>query len=405
MHLRHIRLGSPAGPEHVSVISPASTRGTGRHRPSPAGIALQSQRTAQVGNDNSASPALLPSVFSQRRSRRCCWRWSACCSACSRFWLRRASEEPQINVTFRQCSSRFPAPRRAGREPGASPAEQVLDEMIGESSVYSTSMPGMAILTVQYLVGQDRTDAIVRLCNRSYQTRTGARRHRCRHPDRQAQGYRRRADRDRHLWSTDPSQGTFESAVAHAIESELKRVPGTRDIYTIGATDNVVAVGARPAGPGGAVWTRVICAMRCRRRTSRATTSACWPATVRCWCRPGVPQIADEIGDTVVGIYDGKAGFPRIDVASDAARCGCAVHLCGQVCRSGRVSMAGWVRAVEAPGGHPLAIAKKPGTNAVEIAGVIDRFSSCRASYIPDGGIGVQVRATTVRRQTPRPRS
>ena len=35
------------------------------------------------------------------------------------------------------------------------------------------------------------------------------------------------------LWSENPEVGAFElGQVAHAIESELKRVPGTRDIYT-----------------------------------------------------------------------------------------------------------------------------------------------------------------------------
>ncbi|HID46072.1 MAG TPA: MBL fold metallo-hydrolase, partial [Chromatiaceae bacterium] len=37
------------------------------------------------------------------------------------------------------------------------------------------------------------------------------------------------------LWAEDESQGAAELLkVAHAIEAEIKRVPGTRDIYTIG---------------------------------------------------------------------------------------------------------------------------------------------------------------------------
>ena len=35
--------------------------------------------------------------------------------------------------------------------------------------------------------------------------------------------------------------------VAHALETEIKRVPGTRDVYTIGAPDRVVSVTLDPA--------------------------------------------------------------------------------------------------------------------------------------------------------------
>ena len=80
-------------------------------------------------------------------------------------------------------------------------------------------------------------------------------------PDRQAKGIDDVPIVTVTLWSTDASQGTFElGQVAHAIETE-SRVPGTRDIYTIGATENVVAVEldpqARGAWPGPADW-RVI---------------------------------------------------------------------------------------------------------------------------------------------------
>ena len=73
-------------------------------------------------------------------------------------------EEPQINVTFANVFIPFPgASAKEVESLIASPAEQVLDEIDGIEHVYSTSMPGMAVLTVQYLVGEDRTDAIVRL--------------------------------------------------------------------------------------------------------------------------------------------------------------------------------------------------------------------------------------------------
>ena len=45
----------------------------------------------------------------------------------------------------------------------AGPAEQVLSEIKGIEHVYSVSRPGMAVVTVQFKVGEDNTDAVVRL--------------------------------------------------------------------------------------------------------------------------------------------------------------------------------------------------------------------------------------------------
>jgi multidrug efflux pump subunit AcrB len=53
------------------------------------------------------------------------------------------------------------------------------------------------------------------------------------------------------LWTDDPQRGATELAeVAHTLETEIKRVPGTRDVYTIGAPDRAVVVdaGRRRAG-------------------------------------------------------------------------------------------------------------------------------------------------------------
>ena len=147
-------------------------------------------------------------------------------------------------------SSRFPgASAREVESLVASPAEQVLDEIDGIEHVYSTSMPGMAVLTVQYLVGEDRTDAIVRLYSKIMSNQdwlpagVGVGQ-----PIVKPKGIDDVPIVTVTLWSEDGSPaGAFElGQVAHAIESELKRVPGTRDIYTIGATDHVVAVELDP---------------------------------------------------------------------------------------------------------------------------------------------------------------
>ena len=45
------------------------------------------------------------------------------------------------------------------------------------------------------------------------------------------------------LWTKDPARGSFElERVAHAVEAELKRVPGTREVTTIGGPGRALQV-------------------------------------------------------------------------------------------------------------------------------------------------------------------
>ena len=301
-------------------------------------------------------------------------------------------EEPQINVTFANVFIPFPgASAKEVESLIASPAEQVLDEIDGIEHVYSTSMPGMAVLTVQYLVGEDRTDAIVRLyskimSNQDWLPRdVGAGT-----PIVKPKGIDDVPIVTVTLWAKDPDKGTFElGQVAHAIESELKRVPGTRDIYTIGAADHIVAVDLDPQ------------ALASHGLDPRDLRQALQSANVtrdnigvtahdkELLVQAGVfLSHADEIEDLVVGVHDGKPVFLR-DVAT--VRRGpdtpSTYVWTGAGPSSGDPSLDA---AIEAPA-VTLAIAKKPGTNAVAIAKrVIDRFKQLEGIYIPDN-IGVQV--------------
>jgi hypothetical protein len=73
-------------------------------------------------------------------------------------------EEPQINVTMANVFVPFPgASARDVEALVARPAEQVLSRIAGIEHVYSVSRPGMAVITVQYEVGEDPIQALVRL--------------------------------------------------------------------------------------------------------------------------------------------------------------------------------------------------------------------------------------------------
>jgi len=149
-------------------------------------------------------------------------------------------EEPQIDVTMANVFVPFPG---AGVEDVenlvAFPLEQTLSEIEGVRHVYSISRPGAAVITVEFEVGVPRRDAIVRLYNQVYS-----------HQDRiprdlgagpalvRPMGIDDVPVMGLTLWTDDASRGATELAeVAHTLETELKRVPGTRDVYTIGAPE------------------------------------------------------------------------------------------------------------------------------------------------------------------------
>ena len=78
-------------------------------------------------------------------------------------------EEPQIDVTFANVFIAFPGASAEQVESlVSSPMEQVLGEISGVEHIYSASSPGLAILGVQFKVGEHRTEAIVRLYNAIY---------------------------------------------------------------------------------------------------------------------------------------------------------------------------------------------------------------------------------------------
>ncbi len=296
-------------------------------------------------------------------------------------------EEPQINVTFANVFIPFPGATATEIENlVATPAEQVLSEIDGIKHVYSTSRPGMAVLTVQFLVGEDREDAIVRLFGKVYANQDWLPRGLgVGQPIIKPKGIDDVPIVTATLWSEDPAIGAFElGQVAHAIESELKRVPGTRDIYTIGNPDRVVHVLLDPqalAGHGIDLGDL--------RNALQAGNHIRDNIDVTADNRELLVQAgtfltsADEIGALVVGVKEGKAIYLH-----DVAR---VVHQADQPRHYVWMGVGpqGETKQLPKGGKHPavtLAVAKKAGTNAVDIAkAVIERFEQLEGIFIPEG--------------------
>jgi multidrug efflux pump subunit AcrB len=154
-------------------------------------------------------------------------------------------EEPQINVTMANVFVPFPgASARDVEVLISTPAEQVLSQISGVEHVYSVSRSGMAVLTVQFEVGVPRTDALVRLYDTIHSNRDwispnlGAL-----EPIVKPKGIDDVPVVTLTLWSDDPERGAFDlERIAHAAEIELKRVPGTREVQTLGGPGRAVRV-------------------------------------------------------------------------------------------------------------------------------------------------------------------
>ncbi len=293
-------------------------------------------------------------------------------------------EEPQIDVTMANVFVPFVgASARDVEQLVSTPLEQKLSEIEGVKHVYSTSRPGMAVLTVEYQVGVERQPAIVRLYNQVFSNQdwlpaglgVGQ-------PLIKPKGIDDVPVMAVTLWTDDPQRSAADLAdVAHTLETEFKRIDGTRDIYTIGAPDRVVAVtldAARLAAYGLTVAdlaASLRAANAVQQVGERIGGGTATPVTAGTFL-----VSAEAVADLVVGLQDGRP-LRLSDVAEVRAGADLATRYAwfgAPSARSGPV--AGIAPAVT------IAIAKKPGSNAADITAAIEtRVDELRGALIPDG--------------------
>lgn len=295
-------------------------------------------------------------------------------------------EEPQINVTFANVFIPFPgAAVREVEQLVATPAEQVMSEIEGVEHVYSVSQPGMAVLTVRFEVGQDRTQSIVRLYNALYSKQDWLPRNLgVGQPIVKPKGIDDVPIVSLTLWSENESKGAYElQQVAHAIEAELKRVKGTRDIYTIGSPDRVVHVLLNPTKL--AAYGIALDDLRTALQASNVSQEAGvlvnnnQEVLVRAGTYLAQPE---EVANLVVGLHEGNPVYLQ-----DVAEVKAGADQPEQYVWLG-TGPAAETKGIKTPGEYPavtIAIAKKPGTNAVSIAEqLIQRVEQLKGTFIPD---------------------
>ena len=157
-------------------------------------------------------------------------------------------EEPQINVTMANVLIPFPGASSTDvQNMVARPAEQVLSQIAGIEHTYSVARPGLAVLTVQFKVGVARTEALVRLydvlnANQDWLPRDLG----TLNPIVKPMGIDDVPVVALTLSSAQTLPASELERVAHAVEAEIKRVPGTREVQTIGGPGRAIHVWLDP---------------------------------------------------------------------------------------------------------------------------------------------------------------
>ena len=296
-------------------------------------------------------------------------------------------EEPQIDVTLANVFVPFPGATTSEVENlVAIPMEQVLSEIDGVKHVYSVSRPGMGILTVQFRVGEQRTEALVRLYNAIYSNQ-----------DWQPQGLgvlpplvKPKGIDDvpimaATLWTEDPERGAYDLLkIAHALEAEIKRVPGTRDVYTIGGGRNIVHVELDPQRVSGFGMTLDDLRFTLSSSNVVAQAGSLLSNNVEIPVQAGTfLSSAEDVAGMVVGMFDGRPVY-----LSDIAEVNAGADTPEEYSwfASGPAAEQIGLKTVARAPSVTIAIAKKPGTNATRIANAVnERFLQLQETVIPEG--------------------
>ena len=286
-------------------------------------------------------------------------------------------EEPQINVTMANVFIPFPgASARDVENLVARPAEQVLARISGIEHVYSVSRPGMAVITVQYVVGEDPIQALVRLydtvnSHRDWVSPTLG----VGEPIIKPKGIDDVPIVTLTFWTRDAERAAFEmQQVARAVEIEMKRIPGTRDVVTLGGPGHVirVAMDAERMAAHGVTAQDLKAALQLSNALQPSGNLVSGNREILVETGTYLETAAD-VKRLVVGVSNGRPVF-----MSDVARIDDGADQPSQYVWHG-------TKEGEFPS-VTLSISKKPGVNAADVAeSVIARAEALKGAVIPEG--------------------
>ncbi|WP_435235130.1 efflux RND transporter permease subunit [Psychromonas sp. PT13] len=285
-------------------------------------------------------------------------------------------EEPQIDVTFADIYIPFPgASPKEVENLVTIPMEQVISEINGIDTTYSYSKPDGAMIIVVFKVGKQRNDAIVNLYNQIYSNIDKL-------P--QSAGIGQPLIKPRSiddlpissitLWSKDKNVSAQElTQVAHGLESELKRIDGTRDIFTLGGHELTVNIRIDPnkMNSFGVSYDAINQILASNNASSSSVSLVQNNQQIKVQTGQFLQNIS-EIKQLIVSVSNGSPVYLQ-----DVAEVTLAADIPHQNVWHGKDNQL--YPAVT------VAVAKQPGTNAVEVTKAIEqRLTEIHNVLIPD---------------------
>ena len=297
-------------------------------------------------------------------------------------------EEPQINVTMANVIIPFPGASSADvAKMVASPAEQVLSQIQGIEHTYSVARPGVAVLTVQFQVGVPRTEALVRLydvlnANQDWLPQGLG----VMPPIVKPKGIDDVPVLAATFWSPDAASALDLERVATAVEAEIKRVPGTREVKTIGGPGRAVNVWIDPSRlrergvPVQALYQAVQGANQALPAGTVVNPNPAAGEPPMLTVETGeFLQTEEDVGDIVVGVHQGKPIYLR-----EVARVESGAQQAQRYVWHTPGAAEGGEYAGRAFPAVTLTVTKKPGENAVDVAeGARKRLQELQNTVIP----------------------
>jgi len=295
-------------------------------------------------------------------------------------------EEPQINVTMANVMIPYPgASSQDVARTVSTPAEQVLSQIAGVDHVYSVSQHGMSVITVQFKVGEEHVSSLVKLydvinSHSDWLPPTLG----VMQPIIKAHGIDDVPILALTLWREQSAGGGLAlTQVAHAMESELKRVKGTREVATLGASQRAVRILLNPEALNA--YQLSLQEVRAALQAANVSQSA---GTLVQNNREVLVQTnnflsnAVEVRHLVIGTFEGKPVFlhdvaqvrDEAEVPSNYVWMGT-----GAAAADKAIQEQGEFTAVT------VSVTKKPGENAVDVAEkLLQRVEELKGSVIPD---------------------
>ncbi|OUS40406.1 multidrug transporter AcrB, partial [Oleispira antarctica] len=291
-------------------------------------------------------------------------------------------EEPQIDVTFANVFIAYPgASAKEVEQLIAIPAQQVLSELPDIDQIFSVSSPGQAVLTIAFEVGVPRQEAIVNLYNQVES-----------HADWFPAGLNIPKPIIKPMGIDDvpimaltlsnkiPSgseQLDHEALtrIAHNLETELKTIAGTRDIYTVGQHNSILSIELDANKMNGHNITFADISERLQAANSGGQLSSVIQNNQIIKLQAGsFLATKEDVAGLIIGHSD--VGILYLsDIATVSQQADIANNYV-------------FIKTSSQPDASPavtIAIAKQPGTNAVEITKAIsERLTLLENRLIPD---------------------